>query len=99
MTDVDELDDGSYTAVVDSVEDGFATVFIEQDGEEVGNAVIDSTALPTDARHSNAILSVTVLDGDLVEFEYDPDRTQSREEHAQDRFDRLSSRPPSEDDS
>ena len=32
-------DDGEYTAVVDNVEDGLATVFFERDGEEEGNAV------------------------------------------------------------
>ena len=36
MTELDALADGCYTAVVDSVEDGFATVFFEDDGEEVG---------------------------------------------------------------
>ncbi|ELZ40409.1 hypothetical protein C472_01833 [Halorubrum tebenquichense DSM 14210] len=39
MTDI-KLPDGEYTAVVDNVEDGLATVFFECDGEEVGNAVL-----------------------------------------------------------
>ena len=41
MTDLADLDNGEYTAVVDSIEDGLATVFFECDGEEVGNAVLE----------------------------------------------------------
>lgn len=99
MTDIETLDDGRYTAVVDSVEDGFVTVFFERDDEEVGNAVLDSSTLPDDARHADAILSVTIAGGELVEAEYDPERTEARAERAQDRFDRLSERPPGDEDS
>jgi len=99
MTDLDALADGCYTAVVDSVEDGFATVFFEDDGEEVGNAVLDASALPETARHDDAILRVTVRDGSLVGSEYDAERTADRAERAQDRFDRLSERPPSDEES
>jgi len=99
MTDIDALADGCYTAVVDSVEDGFATVFFEDDGEEVGNAVLDASALPEAARHADATLRVTVVDGALVESEYDAERTADRAERAQDRFDRLSERPPSDGES
>ncbi|MDS0223742.1 DUF3006 domain-containing protein [Haloarcula sp. S1AR25-5A] len=98
MTDLDEVADGEYTAVVDSIEDGLATVFFEQDGAEVGHAVIDTTELPDDARHANAILSVTLAGEELTETDYDPERTETRQDAAQDRFDRLSSRPPTEDD-
>ena len=31
-----ELQDGEYTAVVDSIEDELATVFFERDGESLG---------------------------------------------------------------
>ncbi|MEF8857223.1 MAG: DUF3006 family protein [Haloplanus sp.] len=98
MTDVDVLDDGCYTAVVDSVEDGFATVFFERDGEDVGNAVLDASTLPEDARHDDAILRVTITDGELSEAVYDPERTGDRAARAQDRFERLSERPPSDSD-
>jgi hypothetical protein len=99
MTDIEELSDGCYTAVVDSVEDGFATVFFERDGEETGNAVLDTAALPEDARRGDAVLRVTITDGALVEAEYDAERTEVRSERAQDRFDRLSERPPSDEES
>jgi len=99
MTDIDALADGCYTAVVDSVEDGVATVFFEDDGEEVGNAALDASALPEVARHADAVLRVTVVDGALVGYEYDAERTADRAERAQNRFDRLSERPPSDGES
>jgi hypothetical protein len=94
MTDIESLADGCYTAVVDSVEDGFATVFFERNGEEVGDAVLDTEALPEPARRNDAVLGITVADGELTETEYDADRTDERAEQAQNRFDRLSERPP-----
>jgi hypothetical protein len=99
MTGLDDLTDGEYTVVVDTIEDGLATVFFEQDGEEVGDAVLDADTLPTEARHADAILTVDVTDGTLTQITYEPDRTDSRKQAAQDRFDRLSSRPPRDDDS
>jgi len=97
MTDLETLADGEYTAVVDSIEDGLATVFFEQDGADVGDALLEAVVLPEDGRHADAILSVTV-DGDAVEWTYEPEVTKSRQEAAQDRFNRLSSRAPSEDE-
>lgn len=97
MTAVD-LPDGEYTAVVDGVEDGLATVFFERDGEEVGDAVLDASHLPSDGRHADAILSVTLGDGRIESASYQPERTADRAEAAQDRFDRLSKRPPSDED-
>ena len=97
MSDVD-LPDGEYAAVVDAVEDGLATVFFERDGEEVGNAVLDASRLPADGRHADAVLSVTLSGGRIESASYEPERTDARAEAAQDRFDRLSKRPPSDDD-
>jgi hypothetical protein len=99
MTELDEVADGEYTAVVDSIEDGLATVFFEQDGTEVGHAVIDATELPEDGQHADAIMSVTVEGGEIATTDYDPETTATRKEAAQSRFDRLSSRPPSDEDS
>ncbi len=98
MTDELGLADGEYTAVVDAVEDGLATVFFERDGHEVGDAVLDPSRLPEAGRHADAILIVTVADGEIDAATYDPERTTERAERAQDRFDRLSKRPPSDDD-
>ena len=98
MTDLDALSDGEYTAVVDAIEDGLATVFVEQNGEDVGDAVIDAERLPDDARHADAILTVEITAGEVSRMSYDPARTETRKQAAQDRFDRLSSRPPRDDD-
>ena len=98
MTTID-LPDGEYTAVVDSIEDGLTTVFFEQDGDEVGDALMDVSQLPDDGQHADAVLSVIVMDGVIEESQYDPERTKQRSEAAQNRFDRLSKRPPSKDDS
>jgi len=97
MSDID-LPNGEYTAVVDTIEDGLATVFFERDGDEVGNAVLDASELPSDAQHADAILSVTLSDGDIESASYNPEATDARAKAAQDRFDRLSERPPADDD-
>lgn len=93
-----ELADGTYTAVVDSIEDGLATVFFEQDGEEIGDALLDAGELPEDGRHADAILSVSVADEAALEWEYRAAETERRTEAAQSRFDRLSKRPPSDEE-
>ncbi|WP_311174129.1 DUF3006 family protein [Halobellus ordinarius] len=98
MTGLNELRDGEYTAVVDTIDDGLATVFFEQDGEEVGSATIDADTLPVEARHADAILTVDITDTEITRLKYEPDRTEDRNQAAQDRFDRLSSRPPRDDD-
>ena len=96
MTSLD-IPDGAYTAVVDTVEDGLATVFFERDDEAVGDAVIDAETLPEEGRRADAILDVDIEDGRIATATYDPERTAARSEAAQDRFDRLSSRPPKDD--
>ncbi|WP_144923067.1 DUF3006 family protein [Halorubrum salsamenti] len=96
MTDID-LADGEYTAVVDTVEDGLATLFFERDGAEVGNAALDVDRLPDKGRHADAILQVQIENGSIATAIYDPERTTTRSEAAQDRFDRLSKRPPRDD--
>ena len=97
MTEL-SLDAGTYTAVVDSVEDGFVTVFFERDEEDVEDAVLDTSELPEEGRHADAIFTVTVVDGEPVEWRYEADETARRKERAQDRFDQLSRRPGSVDE-
>lgn len=93
-----DVEDGTYTAVVDSIEDGLATIFYEQDGENVASEVRDPSDLPEDGRHADALFRVDVSDGEVLDWEYKPEETEERQDAAQDRFDRLSSRPPSDDD-
>ena len=97
MTGFDELADGTYTAVVDSIEDGLATVFFEEDGEEVGHAVCEAAELPEEGRSADAVLLVTVVNGSALRWTPDPERAMERQAEAQNRFDRLSERPPSDD--
>lgn len=99
MSGLDTLEDGTYTAVIDSIEDGKATVFFEQDGTELASAVLPATDLPTRGRSADSILEIQIENGTIVNWTYDEERTQSRIEQAQDRFDRLSSRPPNDEDS
>ncbi|MDB2243117.1 hypothetical protein DJ79_16875 [Halorubrum ezzemoulense] len=97
MTTID-LPNGEYTAVVDSIEDGLATVFFEQDGEEVGNAVVEPDELPSDGQHADAILEVEIRDGAVYSSQYQSGETERRSNASQGRFDRLSKRPPSDRD-
>ncbi|MFW5938590.1 MAG: DUF3006 domain-containing protein [Halanaeroarchaeum sp.] len=85
-----------YIAAARAYEEALRTP--ERDGEEVGNAVLAASRLPADARRADAILSVTLADGAIEAASYDPERTATRAEAAQDRFDRLSKRPQSDGD-
>ncbi|MFU1782887.1 DUF3006 domain-containing protein [Haloarcula japonica] len=98
MTELDAVPDGEYTAVVDAIEDRLATVFFEQDGTDAGHAVIDVSELPEEGRHADAILSVSIADGEFTAMDYDSEQAATRQEAVQDRFDRLSSRPPADDE-
>src|SRR6056297_1247413 len=90
--------DGTYTAVVDRFEGDQAVLLLEDDGETVGERVLDRGRLPADGGHVDAVLRVELQDGDVVDASYDPDETTNRSERARRRFDDLSSRPPSADD-
>jgi len=68
------------------------------DGEVVGSVLLEASRLPSDAQHANAIFSVTLSGGRIESASYEPDQTAIRTEAAQDRFDRLSKRPPSDED-
>ena len=97
MSGLEELTDGTYTVVVDAIEDSRARLFIEQDGEDVGDAVVPASQLPEDGRHADAILRVTIAGGELVELRYLPDETTARASAAQRRFEVLSDRASSAD--
>ncbi|MCY4729807.1 DUF3006 domain-containing protein [Natronomonas gomsonensis] len=91
------ISDGRYVAVVDRIEDGVAAVIPEVDG--VGEELlVDPEALPERARHADAVLDVVVADGELSEATYDAEETERRKETAQSRFDKLSKRPPKDEE-
>lgn len=86
------------TAVLDRFEGDLAVLVLEAGGETVGEKVVDRAALPEDARHTDAVLRLTLEVGNIVAAEYDAAETEERGEVAQSRFDRLSRRPPGADD-
>jgi hypothetical protein len=91
------LPDGTYTAVVDRIEDGIAT--LEVDAEDGLSALeTEATELPAEARTADTVLEITVEDSALVAVTHDPDETADRASEAQRRFDRLSKRPPRDGD-
>lgn len=92
----DDLPDGEYEAVVDRFEDDQAVLEVATD-DEPRQLVVDRTALPTDARHADAILTVTIESSSLTDAVYDAAATRERAQSAQDRFDRLSGRLGSTD--
>ncbi|WP_276260573.1 DUF3006 domain-containing protein [Haloglomus litoreum] len=91
------IPDGTYTAVLDRFEDELAVLEVSGEDERYELAV-DQHDLPQPARHADAVLEIEVADGALVDADYKPVESEQRIDDAQDRFDRLSKRPPSDDD-
>ena len=91
------IPDGEYTAVVDRFDETLATLELS-DGDERYNLVVGEEELPEDARHVDAVCHVTLVDDELESVEYVPEETIERKQEAQDRFDRLSRRPPRDND-
>lgn len=90
--------DGSYVGVVDRFETDaagteLAVVLLESGDTQVGELVVDSAVLPA-AASTDTVLDVVVEDGRLVDATVDEAATDRRSGSAQDRFDRLASRPP-----
>ncbi|WP_436927666.1 DUF3006 domain-containing protein [Halosimplex amylolyticum] len=92
------IPDGTYTAVVDRIEDTLATLQLESD-DDLYNLVVGEEELPESARHADAILDVELQDEELVRADYDKAETEVRRDKAQSRFDQLSERPPHDGDS
>lgn len=90
--------DGDYTAVLDRLEGELAVLVLEQEGESIDELVVDASTLPEATPRTDAILEVTIEDGELLTATYLPEETERRRENAQRRFDRLSQRPPQSDD-
>jgi hypothetical protein len=60
--------------------------------------VLEASQLPSDGQHAEVTLSVVLSGGHIESTSYKPEQTESRAEAAQDRFDRLSKRPPSDEE-
>jgi len=93
------IPDGEYTAVLDRIEDGLATLVFETDGTDADELVVDPAAVPSEGRHADAVLTIEIKEEEIVAVTYKASETEERRERAQRRFDRLSRRPPSDDDS
>ena len=87
------LTDGDYTGVIDRFEDDLTVILLERDGDTVDDIAIPRAELPADARHQNAVLRVSVADGEIQQMTYEAEATDERAERAQSRFDQLSQRP------
>lgn len=90
--------DGDYTAVLDRFEGELAVLVLERDGESVDELAVDASTLLETALGQDAVLNVTIEDGELSTAAFQPAETERRREDAQNRFDRLSQRPPQPDD-
>jgi len=86
--------DGTYTAVLDRIEDDLAVLEVSDDEGDTHELVVDVDELPADGRHPDAVFEVELRDGEFTAATYDEPESRSRKAEAQDRFDRLSSRPP-----
>lgn len=91
------LPDGVYTCVVDAIEEGLATVFFEQNGVEKGYTILEMDTLPSSGQHTDAILSITIVSGEIETITYQPEKTTERKSQVQNRFDAISKRQSSED--
>jgi hypothetical protein len=90
--------DGEFRAVLDRFEDDLAVLEVETD-DDLRELVVPVAELPERARRVDAVIDVTVSDGELVAASPDRRATRRRKRSAQDRFDRLSRRPPRDDES
>ncbi|MGQ4557401.1 DUF3006 family protein [Halobellus sp. GM3] len=88
-----------FTGVIDRFEEELAVILLEVDGEVVDEIALDRSELPTEAAHPDAVLEVTLTDGEVTDLSYDPVETTDRKERAQSRFDRLAERPPDDEES
>lgn len=93
------IPDGTYTAVVDEIEDEMVRLELEslEADTDLYELVVERTKLPELGREPDAILTVEILDGELIDAEYDPQKTNRRRTEANDRFEQLSRRPPNDE--
>ncbi len=75
-----------------------AVLVVEGDEEPLGELLVDPDELPEEGCHQEAVLQVTIEDGELQEAVYHESETGERYEDAQSRFDRLAGHPPSDDE-
>lgn len=87
------IPDGTYTAVVDEIEDSLARLELDDADGKLHELVLDITELPAAGREPGSVLTIEYTDDEVTDAQYESGATQRRSEAAQDRFDRLSRRP------
>lgn len=92
------IPDGKYTAVVDRIENGVAAMVIEKDGTDTAELLVKPATLPDTSQYADAVLTIELRNGELVEAIERPSKTENRAKSAQRRFDQLSEQPPRDDD-
>ena len=89
---------GTYAAVCDRIEEGFAVLLLEEDERVIEEILIDAEELPAGTR-GGAVLTVELEDGYVKALEFHEEETRIRRQAAQNRFDSLAQRPPGQNDS
>lgn len=89
--------DGDYRAVLDRIEDDLAVLELDDDGD-LHELLVTVDHLPPVARRQDAVLDVTLRDGRFVDATYKRRATRRLRQQSQSRFDRLSRRPPRDDE-
>lgn len=89
----------TYTGVVDRFEGEQAVILLESEGEVFDELVVDTEDLPEAGRRVDAVHRISREHGEAVSIEYDKEETERRKENAQYRFENLSQRPSSDNDS
>jgi len=83
--------DGTYTGVVDRIEDGeIAVILLEENGQVIEQVDVPVARLPEPAQTDGGVLSVVLENGEITSMEYRSDATRDRRESAQEKLDRLS---------
>ncbi|MFC4540495.1 DUF3006 domain-containing protein [Halosolutus amylolyticus] len=83
--------DGTYTGVVDRIEDGeIGVILLEEDEEVIEQVDVPADRLPEPAQTDGGVLSVTLENDEVVAMEYRPDATRDRRESAREKLNRLS---------
>lgn len=108
------LPDGTYTGMIDRIEEGIAVILIEDergdaadiaendaaasDREIIAELHYSADSLSQRAREELGVVNVTLADGEIEAIEYHQQATQRRRSELQDRFDELAERPPRRDE-
>lgn len=90
--------EGEYTATIDRIVDGETAVLLcEADGDVIDQFDVPIDRLP-DGCVAGGVVSVTVVDNEVVAIEARSEETTTRRERIREKLDRLSKRLPDNDE-